>query len=92
LKVTILRKNSVLKDFPIIEKFLILPPRGEFTTFGRNEKRRVKTLPHVASRSTTRKMKRIRIIYENEIFINEERVWRRLLFWIQRYSQRFTEV
>jgi hypothetical protein len=33
-------------------------------------------------------VKRIKIIYENEIFINEERMWRRLLFWPQRYSQR----
>jgi hypothetical protein len=48
---------------------------------------RVKTLPHVASRV----IKGIRIIYENEIFIDEPRVWRRLLFWPQRYSQRFTE-
>jgi hypothetical protein len=48
---------------------------------------RVKTLPHVASRV----IKGIRIICENEIFINEARVWRRLLFWPQRYSQRFTE-
>jgi hypothetical protein len=91
LKVTILRKTSVLKDFPIIEKFLILPPRWEVTTFCRNEKRIVKTLPHVASRCTIRKVKRIKIIYKNETFINEERVWRRLLFWPQRYSQRFTE-
>jgi hypothetical protein len=43
-----------------------------------------KTLPYVASRCTTRKVKRIRIIYENEVFINEERVWRRLLFWPQK--------
>jgi hypothetical protein len=48
---------------------------------------RVKTLPHVASRV----IKGIRIIYDNEIFINEARVCRRLLFWLQRYSQRFTE-
>jgi hypothetical protein len=48
LKVTILRKTSVLKDFPIIEKFLILPPRWEVPTFGRNEKRKIKTLSHVA--------------------------------------------
>jgi len=48
---------------------------------------RVKTLTHVASRV----IKGIRIICENEIFINEARVWRRLLFWPQRYSQRFTE-
>jgi hypothetical protein len=48
---------------------------------------RVKTLPHVASRV----IKGIRIIYESEIFINEARVWRRLLFWPQIYSQRFAE-
>jgi hypothetical protein len=48
---------------------------------------RVKTLPQVASRV----IKGIRIIYENEIFINEARVWRRLLFWPQIYSQRFAE-
>jgi hypothetical protein len=74
-------KTSVLTDFPIIEKLLILLPRWEATTFGSNEKRSVKTLPHVASRCTTRKVKGIRIIYENEIFIKEARVWRRLLFW-----------
>jgi len=33
-------------------------------------------------------VKRIKIIYENEIFINEERMWKRLLFWLQIYSQR----
>jgi hypothetical protein len=38
---------------------------------------RLKTLPHVASRV----IKGMGIIYENEIFINEARVWRRLLFW-----------
>jgi hypothetical protein len=48
---------------------------------------RLKTLSHVASRV----IKGMRIIYENEIFINGARVWRRLLFWPQRYSQRFTE-
>jgi len=37
---------------------------------------RVKTLPDVDSKV----IKGIRIIYENEIFINEARVWRRLLF------------
>jgi hypothetical protein len=52
-----------------------------------NENKRVKTLQHVASRV----IKEIRIIYENEIFINEARVWRRLLFWPHRYLQRFTE-
>jgi hypothetical protein len=60
---------------------------GKLQLFEINEKRRVKTLPHVASRV----IKGIRIIYENEIFINEARLWRRLLFWPQRYSQRFTE-
>jgi hypothetical protein len=48
---------------------------------------RLKTLPHVASRV----IKGMKIIYENEIFINEARVRRRLLFWPQRYSERFTE-
>jgi hypothetical protein len=48
---------------------------------------RVKTLPHVASKV----IKGIRIICENEIFINETRVWRRLLFWPQIYSQRFAK-
>jgi hypothetical protein len=43
--------------------------------------------PHVAFRV----IKGIRIIYENKIFTNEASVWRRLLFWPQRYSQRFTE-
>jgi hypothetical protein len=81
LKVTILRKTSVLKDFSIIEKFLFLPRDGKSLLLVEMKKRRVKTLPHVASRCTTRKVKRKRIIYENENFINEERVWRRLLFW-----------
>jgi hypothetical protein len=48
---------------------------------------RVKTISHIASRV----IKGIRIIYENEIFINEARVWRKLLFWPQIYSQRFVE-
>jgi hypothetical protein len=42
---------------------------------------RVKTLTHVTSRVKRNKNN----------FINEARVWRRLLFWPQRYSQRFTE-
>jgi hypothetical protein len=46
-------------------------PRREVTVFFEiNEKRRVKTLTHVASRV----IKGIRIICENEIFINEARV------------------
>jgi hypothetical protein len=48
-------KPSVLKDFSIIEKFLILLPRWEDTTFGGNEKRSVKTLSHVAPICTARK-------------------------------------
>jgi hypothetical protein len=58
---------------------------GKLQLFEINEKRRVKTLSHVASRV----IKGIRIICENEIFIKEARVWRRLLFWPQIYSQRF---
>jgi hypothetical protein len=47
-----------------------------------------KLSPHVALRVI---IKGLRIIYKNEIVINEARLWRRLLFWPQIYSQRFAE-
>jgi hypothetical protein len=87
LKSTVLREALVINDFLIIVNCLVGSRDGKLQLFQINEKMRVKTLPHVASRV----IKGIRIIYENEIFINEARVWMKLLFWTQRYLQRFTE-
>jgi hypothetical protein len=87
LKSAVLREVLVINDFLIIVNCLVGSRDGKLQLFEINEKMRVKILPHVASRV----IKGIRIIYENVIFINETRVWRRLLFWPQRYLQRFTE-
>jgi hypothetical protein len=81
LKSAVLREALVINDFLIIVNCLVVSRDGKLQLFEINEKMRVKTLPHVASRV----IKGIRIIYENVIFINEARVWRRLLFWPQRY-------
>jgi hypothetical protein len=65
LQITVLREALPIKDFLIISKLLSWFLRREVTAFFEiNEKSRVKTLPHVASRV----IKGIRIIYENEIF------------------------
>jgi hypothetical protein len=52
LKSTILRKTLVLKDFPIIENYLYYFQDGKSLFSESNEKRSIKTLPHVASRVT----------------------------------------
>jgi hypothetical protein len=65
LKSTVLREALVINDFLIIVNCLIGSRDGKLQLFEINEKRRVKTLPHVASRV----IKGIRIIYENETFI-----------------------
>jgi len=85
----VLREALVIKDFLITVNCLVDSRDGKYSFFffEINEKMKVKTLSYVVSRV----IKGIRIIYENEIFIDEARVWRRLLFWPQRYSQRFTE-
>jgi len=87
LKSAVLREALVINDFLIIVNCLVGSRDRKLQLFEINEKMRVKTLPHVVSRV----IKGIRIIYENVIFINEARVWRRLLFWPQRYLQKFTE-
>jgi len=83
LKSVILRKALVLKDFPNIENYLYYSWGGKSLLSESNEKRSVKTLPHVASR-VTKHSEKSKNNYEKEkdfFFINEERVWRRLLFW-----------
>jgi hypothetical protein len=87
LKSAVLREALVINNFLIIVNCLVGSQDRKLQLFEINEKRRVKTLSHVASRV----IKGIRIIYKNEIFINETRVWRKLLFLPQRYLQRFTE-
>jgi hypothetical protein len=52
LKSVILRKALVLKDFPNIENYLYYSWDGKSLLSESNEKRSVKTLPHVASRVT----------------------------------------
>jgi hypothetical protein len=87
LKSTILRKILVLKDFPIIENYLYYSRDRKSLLSDSNEKRSVKTLIHVASRVIKHREKN-KNSYENEkdFFINEERVWNRLLFWPQRFT------
>jgi len=87
LEISSFKRSLVINDFLIIVNYLVGSRDGKLQLFEINENKRVKTLQHVASRV----IKGIRIIYENEIFINEARVWRRLLFWPQRYLQKFTE-
>jgi activator of 2-hydroxyglutaryl-CoA dehydratase len=94
LKSAILRKTLILKDFPIIENYLYYSRYGKSLLSDSNEKRSVKTFLHVVSRVTKHREKS-KNSYEQKkdffFFINEERMWRRLLFWPQRYSQRFTD-
>jgi len=87
LEISSFKRSLVINDFLIIVNYLVGSRDGKLQLFEINENKRVKTLQHVASRV----IKGIRIIYENEIFINEARVWMKLLFWTQRYLQRFTE-
>jgi len=86
------KKPLVVKDFLIIENYLYYSRDGKSLLFDSKEKRSVKTLPHVASR-VTKHRENSKNSYENEkdFFINEERVWMRLLFWPQRHSRIFTE-
>jgi hypothetical protein len=50
LKLAILRKTLVLKDFPIIENYLYYSQDGKSLLSESNEKRSVKTLTHVEKR------------------------------------------
>jgi hypothetical protein len=52
LKSTVLRKALVINDFLIIVNCLVGSRDGNLLLFEINEKRNVKTLPHVASRVT----------------------------------------
>jgi len=45
------------------------------------KKKKKKNSPTHCPKMYYKKVKGIRIIYENEIFIKEARAWRRLLFW-----------
>jgi hypothetical protein len=87
LEINGFKKALVIKDFLIVVNCLFGSRDGKLLLFEINEKMSVKTLPHVALRCTTRKVKRIRIIYENEIFINKERVWRRLILALEIFTE-----
>jgi hypothetical protein len=52
LKSMVLRKALVINDFPIIVNCLFGSQDGKLLLFEINEKRSVKTLPHIASRVT----------------------------------------
>jgi hypothetical protein len=65
LKLEILRKTLVLKDFQIIENYLYYSRDGKSLLYESNEKRSVKTLPHVASRVTKHSEKN-KNSYEND--------------------------
>jgi hypothetical protein len=70
LKSAILRKILVLKDFPIIKNYLYYFRDGKTLLSENNEKRSVKTLPHVTSR-VTKHSENSKNCYENEKDFNK---------------------